>query len=68
MLVCLIDFRSDDVIGQVKLGSSATEEGEVKHWEDIVEMNPPQPVTATHDIMEPDETMYLPHQPGNTYL
>ena len=61
-------FRSDDVIGQVKLGSSATEENEMKHWESVVEKYPPEPVTATHDIMEPDETMYLPHQPGTTYL
>lgn len=47
-------IRSDDVIGQVRLGYGSTEETEVHQWNEALQ-NPGQEITMWHYLMENEE-------------
>ncbi|XP_002736054.1 uncharacterized protein LOC100371008 [Saccoglossus kowalevskii] len=47
-------IRSDEAIGEVRLGYRATEESELDHWQAIMK-TPDQPVPTWHNLMELDD-------------
>ncbi|XP_070543553.1 uncharacterized protein [Ptychodera flava] len=47
-------IRTDEPIGEVRLGSQATEDSELEHWSKILN-TPDQPVPQWHNLMELDE-------------
>ena len=46
-------IRSDEAIGQVRLGLGATEESEFTHWNNVLQ-NPGRDYTSWHTLMEAD--------------
>ena len=46
-------IRSDEAIGQVRLGFGATEESEFTHWNNVLQ-NPGRDYTSWHTLMEPN--------------